>query len=82
MRLARRKDEINQTLRLGLTLLNHQTRIAPTTTTNKIISSSWCHCIGNRTNCVQDVRQLATCLFFIIEWHTSEPRGDSVQRFY
>ena len=33
--LARREDEINQTLRLGLTLLNHQTRIATTTTTNK-----------------------------------------------
>ena len=37
-RLARREDEINQTLRLGLTLLNHQTRIAPATTTNKIVS--------------------------------------------
>ena len=45
-------------------------------------SSSWCHCIGNRTNCVQDVSQFTTCLFFIIERHTSEPRGDSVQRFY
>ena len=31
-RLARRKDEINQTLRLSLTLLNHQTRITLTTT--------------------------------------------------
>ena len=32
-RLARREDQINQTLRLSLTLLNHQTRIAATTTT-------------------------------------------------
>jgi hypothetical protein len=37
-RLARREDEINQTLRLSLMLLNHQTRIALTTTTNKIVS--------------------------------------------
>jgi hypothetical protein len=36
-RLARREGEINQTLRLGLTLLNHQTRIAPTTTTKRIV---------------------------------------------
>jgi hypothetical protein len=48
-------------------------------------TSGWSLCLFDpRTeeNCVQDVRQLATCLFFIIEWHTSEPRGDSVQRFY
>jgi hypothetical protein len=28
----------DQTWRLGLTVLNHQTRIAPTTTTNKIVN--------------------------------------------
>ena len=27
------------------------------------IAASWCHCIGNRTNCVQDLRQLVTCFF-------------------
>ena len=31
------------------------------------IAASWCHCIGNRTNCVQDLRQLATWLFSVIE---------------
>ena len=35
---GRREDEINQTLRCGLTPLNHQIRIASTTTTNKIVS--------------------------------------------
>jgi hypothetical protein len=32
------RPRADQTLCLGLTLLNHQTRIAPTTTTNKIVS--------------------------------------------
>jgi hypothetical protein len=34
-RLARRKGGINQTLRFSSTILNHQNRIAPTTTTNR-----------------------------------------------
>jgi len=33
----------DQTLRLSLALLNHKTRIAPTTTTNKIVSFIWLH---------------------------------------
>ena len=33
-----RTQGADQILRLGLTPLNHQTRIAPTTTTNKIVS--------------------------------------------
>jgi hypothetical protein len=41
----------DQILRLGLTLLNHQTRTAPTTTTYKIISFTWLHLpIGSKNS--------------------------------
>jgi hypothetical protein len=31
------------------------------------LPAALCYCISNRTTCIHNVRQLAVCLFFIIE---------------
>jgi hypothetical protein len=52
----------DQILRFGLTLLNHKTRIAPTTTTNKIVSAHGVTALAiARTVCRMSVNSRHAC---------------------